>query len=535
MNRDQHSKFENYFNFKCYVKSIKPHQTLAINRGESLKILSVQIQPPENFKRDLFSFIRELYVESGCTDKNHSKLFEAALDDAYTKKLFPLLCRQIRSRLTKAAESASIKSFASNLKQLLLMAPVRGEKIIGIDPGFAKGCKVAVISEYGKYLEGTVLYPHTKFSKILDNARKLADLIEKYDCTLIAMGNGTACRETEDWIVNLIKIKAIPANVRYSIVSEQGASIYSCSPIARKEFGNLDVNLISACSIARRLMDPLAELVKVDPKNLGVGMYQHDLNNKTLQESLNEVVSECVSFVGVDINTASQELLKHVAGLSEKRAESIINYREENGPLKTRKEILKVSKIGPKIFTQCAGFIRIEPKTARITGSYNVLDSTTVHPEDYKLAEKIIKDLGCTVTDIGSPEFINRVKKLRAQTKPNNLVEKYDETIEIIDTVLESLQKELFRDYRLEVNNKPLFRNSLKKIKDLKAGEVVTGKVMNQTDFGAFIDIGVEKNGLIHSSKMKGNKLKVGDVVEVIVLTVDEKAGRIGLELQRII
>uniref|UniRef100_A0A336MME1 CSON003644 protein n=1 Tax=Culicoides sonorensis TaxID=179676 RepID=A0A336MME1_CULSO len=534
---NQEHKFENYFDFKQSVSYLKPHQVLAINRGENLKILSVKIVPNDNLKRDLLRFTRDLYMSSGSHSILRTNLFDSAFEEAFNKKLLPLMQRQIRSNLTSTAEQQSIKVFASNLKQLLLMAPVKGEKILGIDPGFSNGCKMALISECGDVLDTFALYPHTKQgAKSLEHGKVLAEKMHLHDCNLIALGNGTACRETETWITNLKKNKVFKSDIRYCIVSEQGASIYSCSETAKKEFPDTDVNIISAISIARRLNDPLCELVKVDAKSLGVGMYQHDINGKALTDTLEDVIVECVSFTGIDINTASVALLKHVSGLTEKRANQILEYRSKNGTFKNRNDIKKVNLIGPKTFVQCAGFIRIDPATAGIRkDQYNILDSTTVHPESYDLAEKIIKDCQLTLKDIGTHKFITKIKSYSKAYDAETFYNKYKVPYERLVTVFESLEKELFHDYRMEVNNKPLFKSGLTKMTDLKIDSVVTGAVTNICDFGAFIDIGVECNALIHQSKLNGMKLKIGDKVETTVLSVDTNRNRIGLSLKKIL
>lgn len=428
--------------------------------------------------------------------------------------------------------------FASNLKQLLLTAPVKGKKILGVDPGFSNGCKMALLSECGDVLDTFTLYPHTKGASQADTLGKmLASEMKKHNCTLIALGNGTACRETEKWLTDLMESRILDKNhVKYSIVSEQGASIYSCSDVAKKEFPKMDVNIISAVSIARRLNDPLSELVKVDPKSLGVGMYQHDINAKSLSETLDEVVIECVSFVGVDINSASVELLKHVAGLTEKRAEHVVAYRSKNGPFKSREDINKVTLIGPKTFIQCAGFVRIDPLTAGIEDrKYNLLDSTTIHPESYHVAEMIVKNCGLNIKNLGSPEFIQKIKDYQARCDKEMSEKIYKVPFERLTSVFDALQKELFHDYRLDVNNIPLFKSGLTKMADLIINETVTGAVINICDFGVFVDIGVECNGLIHVSKMNGKVVKIGDRVEAIVLNVDKNKNRIGLGLKDIL
>lgn len=364
----------------------------------------------------------------------------------------------------------------------------------------------------------------------------MSEAMSRHNCTLIALGNGTACRETETWITSLKQNKILPSTTRYVIVSEQGASIYSCSETAKKEFPNTDVNIISAISIARRLNDPLCEFVKVDPKSLGVGMYQHDITTKILNETLEEVVVECVSFTGIDINTASVALLKHVSGLTEKRANQIVEHRSTHGPFKSRKDVTKVSLIGPKTFLQCAGFIRIDPATAGIKkDQYNILDSTTVHPESYEIAEKIIKDCGMGLKDIGTHRFIQKMEQYSKNLNSEEFTQKYYVPYERLLTVFESLEKELFHDFRMDINNKPLFKTGLTKMADLKVNSVVSGAVTNICDFGVFVDIGVESNALIHQSKMNDMTVKIGDKIEGTVLNVDAAKKRIGLSLKRVL
>lgn len=368
----------------------------------------------DRLKEKLKTFATKLFLGQGRSSTARSKLFADALNDSYRKKISPLIIRQTQSELSRRADAAAVDSFATNLKNLLLTKPVKGRKILGIDPGFTSGCKLAMISETGQLLETNhVIYTHDK-SKLEKSEKLVSSLLEKYDCTLIALGNATACRETEIFISNLIEKRH--QTVEYCIVSEQGASIYSCSDIAKKEFPKLDVSFIGAISIARRLLDPLCELVKIDPKHLGVGMYQHDVSEKSLKKSLDEIISECVSFVGVDLNTASLSLLKHIAGLTEKRAEAILKYRESNGLFLQRQELLKVKSIGAKTFTQCAGFLKINALSAG-TKTINLLDSTNVHPESYDIAKEIIKKCGLKLEDIGRPKFVEEILQRGLQEK----------------------------------------------------------------------------------------------------------------------
>lgn len=525
-------KFENYFNFSCPADRIKPHQILAINRGESLKVLSVKYEIDERLQQRLISFAIKYFLSRGVNSAERTKLFEEALTDAYRKKISPLIIRQTQTELTRRAEKSAVDVFATNLKNLLLTNPVKGQKILGIDPGFSSGCKLSMISETGDLLEtGYVIHPHDR-SRVDKSEKTLMSLMEKFNCSLIAIGNATACRETENFISGLIDKKKLKA--QYCIVSEQGASIYSCSDIAKKEFPKLDVSFIGAISIARRLLDPLCELVKIEPKHLGVGMYQHDLNEKTLKKTLDEIISECVSFVGVDLNIASLSLLKHVAGLTEKKAEAIVSYRDENGCFKSRSDLLKVKSIGPKSFTQCAGFVRINGLSAGIK-KFNLLDATNVHPESYPIATAIIKDCRMTIADIGKPSFVEKILQCRQQAQLEKIELKLKENPERVASVLEALSQPLLHDYRSVVKIEPVFKKGIVDISTLKQNQIVSGVVMNITDFGAFIDLGVGKNGLIHSSAMRNAQLKVSDRVECQVLQVDASKGRIGLEFKNLI
>ncbi|CRL04721.1 CLUMA_CG017781, isoform A [Clunio marinus] len=517
-------KFENYYNFSCPAKRIRSHQILAINRGVSLKELSIKYEVDDRLYRQLKHFASQIFLKQGRFSEYRNKIFMTAFDDAYRKKISPFIVRQTQTELSRQAEKASVEVFASNLKNLLLTNPVKGKKILGIDPGFTSGCKLALISETGEVLESSLKFHLNDKTK---SENLISSLMKRNNCSLIAIGNATACRETENFIAKLIEKDL--KYVQYCIVSEQGASIYSCSDIAKKEFPKIDVSYIGAISIARRLLDPLCELVKIEPKHLGVGMYQHDVKEKTLKKTLDEVISECVSFVGVDLNVASFSLLKNVAGLTEKRAEAIIKYRESNGCFKSRSDLMKVKSIGQKLFTQCAGFVRINALSVGIK-NVNTLDSTNVHPESYEIAERIIKDCGLKLDDVGKPKFVSLITKYRQESSLEKLSKTYNENIERINTTFDALSKELLHDYRNEIKIEPVFKKGITDISTLKGGQILSGVVMNVTDFGAFVDLGVGKNGLIHSSAMKGAKLKVSDRIECKVLQIDAAKGRIGLE-----
>ncbi|KAL5284637.1 SRBD1 family protein [Megaselia abdita] len=532
-NQNNESKYEMYYTFQNSVKHIRPHQSLAINRGEKLKYLSVKVNISDSLKWDMKKYIRELFMRDGEQYKLRSEIFEEVFEECFSKKLQPLLTRQVRSDLNDLAEKASINVFAKNLRELLLTSPLKGERILGIDPGFTNGCKMALISETADVLDTGVIYPHTKKGNRQHYAEVLCDILFKHHCHIIAIGNGTACRETEFWLSSLFEEGTLDSNfIKYSIVSEQGASIYSCSEVAKKEFPNMDLNLISAVSIARRLNDPLSEYVKIEPKHIGVGMYQHDVNEKMLTESLNEVISECVSFVGVDINTASLSVLKHLSGLSEKKAEKIIQHRNDKGLFKTRDDLLKVKSIGEKTFVQCAGFIRIEPKSLG-SDLKNKLDCTWVHPESYSIAKKIISKNKLDLNDIGSISFIRTISTFsQSKSEVETLVKEFKAPIERIKAVLEGLQREPFKDYRDDFQKEPLFKQGITKLSDLVIGTLVSGAVTNITHFGAFVDIGVETNGLIHTSKMNGTTLRIGDRVSATVTSIDIPKKRVGLSLE---
>ncbi|XP_067615123.1 uncharacterized protein YdcI [Eurosta solidaginis] len=529
------SKYETYYDFQQDVRYLKPHQVLAINRAEKQKCLTVKIITADYVKNDIKRFTRELFMNEGLRYTLRNQVFEQAFEECYNKKLQPLLSRQLRSDLNELAKKAAIDVFAQNLKQLLLQSPLKGERILGIDPGFTNGCKLALISETADVLETGVIYPHARSSDPQEVGEHLAKMLIRNNCKIIALGNGTACRETEFWLSNLFHYGILDKRyVRYSIVSEQGASIYSCGEVARKEFPDMDTNEISAVSIARRLNDPLSEYVKIEPRHIGVGMYQHDVPEKTLNEALNEVVSECVSFVGVDLNTASLSVLKHIAGLSEKKAQKIIEHRLSNGVFQTRKDLLKVKSIGEKTFVQCAGFIRIEPLS--VGGKIvNLLDCTWVHPESYDVAKKIISKCNLLLKDIGTQPFISRIKDFISKWDIEDLANDFQLPKERIDVVLMALQRELTQDYRAEFAKRPLFKQGLTRITELSEGDVLTGAISNITHFGAFVDIGVECNALLHISKMKNSDLSVGDRVTVSIIQIDIPRKRIGVRLEDMI
>ncbi|XP_044735468.1 S1 RNA-binding domain-containing protein 1 isoform X3 [Chrysoperla carnea] len=541
-NIEQSEKFTNYMDFKINVNFIKPHQVLAINRGEKLKILSVKVQIPERITKLFYSFCNSNWLSKN-TNFSETKIswlrtniLKDAFTNAFSKYLEPLMVRLIRTGLKATAEKASITAFENNLKAMLLTRPYQN-KILGIDPGFKHGCKYALISETGDVISTGIFYPNLKVDLRDDfSVKKLKSLLEDNNCSTIALGNGTACRETEQWITELKSQNILSKNIKYTIVNESGASIYSCTEEASKEFPNMDTNIISAVSIARRLQDPLSELIKIEPKHLGVGMYQHDLKEKTLTECLDEVIMECVSFVGVNLNTASVTLLRRVCGLNQTRATNIIEHRQKISYFKNRQQLKDVKGIGDKVFEQCAGFLRVAPISAEQESSFykmkevNRLDRTWIHPESYHIAEKLLKKCRLNNEDIFTEKCIEKLTEILPQKE--NFVKEFNTTDNVLQLIFDALTKSIDHDLRLDIDQKPLFKNECIKITDLKKGDCVTGRVENVTDFGSFVDIGVGRNGLIHNSKYMGISLNLGDHVEVEILDVDIGRGRIGLALK---
>nr|XP_003704121.2 PREDICTED: S1 RNA-binding domain-containing protein 1 [Megachile rotundata] len=544
--KDTDRKYEMYYDFDTNTTIIKPHQILAINRGEAQKILSVKLTLPDFFERGFHTFCYKLYRQAMAVSQLHTEILNNSIDYAYTKFVKPLVIRRVRNELKQKAETASIEVFVTNVKQLLLTPPVRGKIILGIDPGFHHGCKLAAISEHGNVLETSIIYPHSKRKNSYEEAaNSLVNLVNKHKCTILALGNATACRETESFLNTLIKSKAFGSiDVSYTIVDESGTSIYSCSAEAKSEFPNLDVNVVSAISIARRLQDPLAELVKVEPKHLGVGMYQHDLPEKQLLTALNEVVSEAVSFVGVDVNTASQCLLKRVAGLNIARAKNIIQSRIELGAFKNRQQLLDVKGIGKKVFEQCAGFIRILPETSMINTvkpkdskksehTFNLLDQTWIHPESYGVAERFLQYCDCNLENLGTATFIDKIKS-RAEEGYALLAEKFDTNETTMEIIVKGLSMKKDEDIRFK-SASPLFRKNMLSINDISVDMVLTGAVRNVTHFGAFVDIGVGRAGLIPTKWLNNSSVSVGQHVEVQVVSVELARSRISLKLINIL
>ncbi len=515
---EEDSVYRLYYDFEQPLSRIQGHQILAINRGEKEKMLSATVLLDRELALPL---LRRAVVKPGSAAMEFVK---AAAEDAYDRLIYPSLEREMRAALTGKASEGAIKMFALNLKPLLMQPPVKGHVTMGLDPGYAHGCKVAVIDATGKVLDTTVVYPTYGERQKNEAITKLAQLVKKHGVEHIAIGNGTASRETEQMTVELIH--KVGGGLSYMIVSEAGASVYSASKLAAEEFPQFDVNLRSAVSIARRLQDPLAELVKIDPKAIGVGQYQHDMPQKELDASLNAVVEDCVNAVGVDLNTASPSLLTRVAGLNGTIAKNIVAFREENGVFTTRRQLLKVAKLGPKAFEQCAGFLRVPE-------SKNVLDNTGVHPESYDAAKGLLELLGATPKD---------ARDLPARLNAYG-AEKAAEALGVGVPTLRDIAKELSkpgRDPRDELPA-PILRTDVLDIKDLKPGMVLTGTVRNVIDFGVFVDIGVHQDGLVHISQVCNKFIKhpseavaVGDVVKVVVLDVDEKKHRISLSLKQV-
>ena len=522
---EEDSVYRLYYDFTQAVSRLQGHQILAINRGEKEGILKISIAPE---REQALPVLRRAVVRPASAAMEFIK---SACDDAYDRLIFPSLEREIRSTLTEQANEGAIGQFALNLKPLLMQPPVKGKVTMGLDPGYRMGCKVAVVDGTGKVLDTAVVYP-TYGQRQKDEAiAALKKLIKKHGVEHIAIGNGTASRETEQMAAELIRqVNESGANVSYMIVSEAGASVYSASKLAAEEFPQFDVNLRSAVSIARRLQDPLAELVKIDPKAIGVGQYQHDMPPKQLDEALSGVVEDCVNAVGVDVNTASPSLLQRVAGLNSTTAKNVVAYREENGIFTSRAQIKKVPKLGPKAFQQCAGFLRVPE-------SKSVLDNTAVHPESYDAAKALLELTGHTAEDVRAGRIADLPERVRAYGE-----EKAAAAVGVGVPTLRDIVAELLkpgRDVRDELP-KPILRTDVLEMKDLKPGMVLTGTVRNVIDFGVFVDIGVHQDGLVHISQVSDRFIKhpseavsVGDVVKVVVLDVDEKKKRISLSMKQ--
>lgn len=514
------SVYEMYYDFDEPITKMAGHRTLALNRGEAEKILTVKVEVPEE---QIIPYLQKKVITKD--NAITRPVLEEVIEDSYKRLIAPAIEREIRSDLTEKAEDGAIKVFGKNLEQLLMQPPIAGQVVLGWDPAFRTGCKLAVVDQTGKVLDTTVIYPTAPQNKVEEAKAVLKKLISKYHITLISLGNGTASRESEQVIVELLK--EIPVKVQYIIVNEAGASVYSASKLATEEFPQFDVGQRSAASMARRLQDPLAELVKIDPKSIGVGQYQHDMNQKKLSEALGGVVEDCVNRVGVDLNTASASLLEYISGISKAVAKNIVAYREENGRFEARNQLLKVAKLGPKAYEQCAGFLRIND-------GKNPLDATGVHPESYAAAKTLLERLGYTTDDV-------KERRLDGISGKISDYKKLAEELGVGEITLQDIVKELEKPARdpREDMPKPILRSDVLDMKDLKPGMILKGTVRNVIDFGAFVDIGVHQDGLVHISQMCDRFIKhplevvsVGDIVEVKVLDVDLKKQRIALTMK---
>ena len=519
------SVYEMYYHFQEPVTKLAGHRVLALNRGEKEKILTVKVEAPED---RILRYLEKQIIKK--ENPNTTDTLKEVIEDSYKRLIAPAIEREIRNAQTEKAEEGAMNVFGKNLQQLLMQPPISGQVVLGWDPAFRTGCKLAVVDPTGKVLDTAVVYPTapTNEKKIRAAKDKVKEFIDKYHITLISVGNGTASRESEQVIVEMLKEISTP--VQYVITNEAGASVYSASKLATEEFPNFDVGQRSAASIARRVQDPLAELVKIDPKSIGVGQYQHDMNQKKLGETLSGVVEDCVNKVGVDLNTASASLLEYISGISKTIAKNIVAYREENGRFTDRKQLLKVAKLGPKAYEQCAGFMRIQ-------GGANPLDQTSVHPESYHAAELLLKKLGYSTTDIADKKLDGLSGKVRDYKKLAG-------ELEVGEITLRDIVKELekpARDPRDEMP-KPILRTDVLEMKDLTPGMILKGTVRNVIDFGVFVDIGVHQDGLVHISQLTDKKfvkhplevVSVGDIVEVKVMSVDLNKKRIQLTMKGI-
>ncbi|MDE6209952.1 MAG: RNA-binding transcriptional accessory protein [Lachnospiraceae bacterium] len=514
------SVYEMYYNFEEPINKIVGHRILAINRGENEKFLTVKIDAPED---KILKYLEKKIITRD--NESTTSVIKDTIEDSYKRLIAPAIEREIRSDLTEKAEDGAIKVFGKNLEQLLMQPPISNQVVLGWDPAFRTGCKLAVVDATGKVLDTAVIYPTAPQFKLEEAKNTVKKLIKKYNITLISVGNGTASRESEQVIVELIK--EIDDNVQYIITNEAGASVYSASKLATEEFPDFDVAQRSATSIARRVQDPLAELVKIDPKSIGVGQYQHDMNQKKLGDALEKVVEDCVNKVGVDLNTASYSLLEYISGITKTIAKNIVQYREENGKFTNRKQLLKVAKLGPKAYEQCAGFMRI-------TDGDNPLDKTSVHPESYEAAGKLLESLGFGLDAIKENKLIGLSLMVKDYGRLSH-------ELNIGEITLRDIVKELekpARDPRDEMP-KPILKSDVLEMKDLKEGMVLKGTVRNVIDFGAFVDIGVHQDGLVHISQMTDKYIKhpleavsVGDIVDVKVLSVDVPKKRIALTMK---
>ncbi|XP_013204423.1 S1 RNA-binding domain-containing protein 1 [Microtus ochrogaster] len=579
VNEKDVGKFQLYQNFSCNIRNIHHHQILAINRGENLKILTVKVNISDGVKNEFCRWcLQNRWRPRGFARPELMQILRNSLDDSFKRLIVPLLCREFRAKLTSDAEKQSVMLFGQNLRQLLLTSPVPGRTLMGVDPGYKHGCKLAIISPTSQILHTDVVYLHC--GQGFREAEKIKRLLLDFNCSTVVIGNGTACRETEAYFADLITRNFFaPLDVVYCIVSEAGASIYSVSPEANKEMPELDPNLRSAVSIARRVQDPLAELVKIEPKHIGVGMYQHDVSQTLLKATLDSIVEECVSFVGVDINICSEVLLRHIAGLNANRAKNIIEWREKNGPFINREQLKNVKGLGPKSFQQCAGFIRInqdyiqtfcssgptdssgqnhqgaavltgeklgKKKTkADVTLTPNPLDQTCIHPESYDIAVRFLSFIGGTLHEIGKPEMQQKINSSLGKESIEKIAERLQTTAHTLQVIMDGLSQPEGFDFRTDFD-KPDFKRNIVCLEDLQVGTVLTGKVENATLFGVFVDIGVGKLGLIpirsvteaklsKTKKRRSLGLGPGEKVEVKVLNIDIPRSRISLDLLRVL
>lgn len=519
---EEKSVYDMYYDYSESVKTIAPHRVLAINRGEKEDFLKVKV---EINNEKVINYIINEYVN----DKNlkNKEVIVSAIEDSYKRLIFPSIEREIRNTLTENAQERAISVFGKNVKSLLLQAPVKDKVVMGFDPAFRTGCKIAVVDKNGKLLDTTTVYPTEPQNKVEESKKELKALIEKYNIDIIAIGNGTASRESEKFVSDMIK--EIDREVQYIIVSEAGASVYSASELANEEHPDINVSLRGAISIARRLQDPLAELVKIDPKSIGVGQYQHDLNQKKLEGVLDGVVEDSVNSVGVDLNTASYSLLEHIAGISKTIAKNIVAYREENGDFTSRAQIKKVKRLGPQAFTQCAGFMRIE-------GAKNPLDNTGVHPESYDICKNMLDMLGYSLSDVENKNISDIDSKVEAIG-----IKELSSKLQVGEVTLKDIIAEIKKSGRdpREDGIKPILRTDVLKIEDITEGMILKGTVRNVVDFGAFVDIGIKNDGLVHKSEMSKGFVKdpmtivtVGDIVDVKVIGVDMNKKRVALSMK---
>ncbi|WP_097017906.1 Tex family protein [Orenia metallireducens] len=518
---EERTDYEVYYDYQEGIKKVRPHSTLAINRGEKEDVLRVKVATIDE------SIIDKLKQNFILEESIFTKEIEEAIIDAYNRLVAPAIEREVRSHLTELAEEHAINVFAKNLRNLLLQPPLSKVRVMAIDPGFRTGSKVSTLDEFGKFISYDTIYPHPPQKRWDEAKEKLSALVKKHDIDIIAIGNGTASRETESLVVELIG--ELSRDLKYIIVNEAGASVYSASKLAVKEFPDLDVSIRGAISIGRRLQDPLAELVKIAPKHLGVGMYQHDVTESSLEESLKDVVESVVNYVGVDLNTASSALLEYVAGINSNVAKNIIKYREENGKFKSRDELKDVYRLGPKTFTQAAGFLKIREGN-------NPLDQTFIHPESYHIAEKLLHRLDFELEDLSKKEVLKSLQDKIKSLDLNDLVEELEVGLPTLKDIVSSLAKP-DRDPREELP-KPIFRTDVLKFEDLEVGMVLQGTIRNVVDFGAFVDIGVKQDGLVHISQLSDKYIKnpldvvaVGDIVSVSILEIDSQRGRISLTM----